>query len=401
MASIFGKLFQAIGLGIDDVVFGLLEPLKDALYDETVKGLSRVVKVHLALVYNFRNTLAGYLQSMGFPSPHPEYGSSPSGIVDAIATTLYATALTSAFLGEEVGEELWMEMIQEGISNAFQTSLGGTLQTYMNVFRGGLPPSVDDVTDMPQYWDMVDDKINALILASAGGNIYTTLHYLLRGIQNKLQQNYLNAINQLQILGTRLIEDYLWHINYYVELQRDILSSYIRRETMFVDYIVTYANDVVETAMSRINDYINELDTNYNSWKAGLINDSMFSGIISSIKNAYEQLKNEIENVITQLKNIVNDIDTSIPQTVIDNYKNALEMLSSIHSELVKKVGDSYYKDLENEINKVINLLQYVWAYRSFDQYREEMPENWQLPLAFKKTGMAELSVTVYGAGGE
>ena len=393
--ALSASLTGLISHHIDDI----LDPFKETLYDESISGMLRLLKVHFAVTANFRNALAGFQQGMAFPDPIPEYGVSPTGIIDAIINTLYATAVTSALLGEEVGEELWMEMIQEGVSNAFQTSLGGSLQTYMNIYRGGLPPSIDDISDMPFYWDWIDDKLLGFILASAGGNLYTTLHYGLRGIQNYLNQNYMNATNQIQILATRLIEDYLWHKNYYLELRRDALASYIRAILMYTEYVTMYANDIAETAISRLTDMLNELETNKKAYDNGLINDDMFHGIIESIKASYEALMNDINNMITSLTSIIISEVIEIPQEVVDEYKAALQELSNEYAKIIEALNTHYEAELRGKLDRLFRGLEYLWAYRSYNIYRkqEQYPENWQLPL--KKTYLEpyKLKVTVKG----
>jgi len=389
------SLTGLISQHIDDI----LEPFKETLYDESISGILRLLKVHFAITVNFRNALAGFQQGMAFPEPLPEYGVSPTGIIDAIIATLYATAVTSALLGEEVGEELWMEMIQEGVSNAFQTSLGGSLQTYMNVYRGGLPPSIDDISDMPFYWDWIDDKLLGFILASAGGNLYTTLHYGLRGIQNYLNQNYMNATNQIQILATRLIEDYLWHKNYHLELRRDVLASYIRTVIAYADYISMYANDIAETAMSRLNDYLNELETNKKAYDAGQLNDEMFKGIMDSIEASVDALVTQVDNMINTLKNIVESQSPLIPQEVIDEYKAALQELSNEYVKIIEALNTHYEAELRGKLDRLFRGLEYLWAYRSYNIYRkqEQYPEKWQLPLEKTYLEPYKLKVTVKG----
>ena len=389
------SLTGLISQHIDDI----LDPLKETLYDETMSGILRLLKVHFAITVNFRNALAGFQQGMAFPEPLPEYGVSPTGIIDAIIATLYATAVTSALLGEEVGEELWMEMIQEGVSNAFQTSLGGSLQTYMNVYRGGLPPSIDDISDMPFYWDWIDDKLLGFILASAGGNLYTTLHYGLRGIQNYLNQNYMNATNQIQILATRLIEDYLWHKNYHLELRRDVLASYIRTVIAYADYISMYANDIAETAMSRLNDYLNELETNKKAYDAGQLNDEMFKGIMDSIEASVDALVTQVDNMINTLKNIVESQSPLIPQEVIDEYKSALQDIVNEYSKIINALNNHYNRTLIEQLNRLYTGLQYLWAYRSYNIYRkqEQYPSDWQMPITYNIPETYKVTITVKG----
>ena len=380
-----------------DLIDEIKDPIKEAVWDETVKGLTRVAKVHFALLANFKNMLAGFEQTISFPEPDPRYGVTPTGILDAIIGTLYATALTSGLLGEEVGEELWMEMIQEGVSNAFQTSLGGSLQTYMNTYRGGLPPSIDDISDMPYYWDWIDDQLLGFILTSAGGNLFSTLHYGLRGIYNYLNQNYMNAVNQIQVLATRLIEDYLWHKNYVLELRRDTLSAHIRAILTYVEYVTMYANDIVETAMSRITDMINELDTNKRYYDTGQLNDEMFQGIIESIRESFNALKNDIENVIQKLQDIIQSQTITIPSEVVEEYKQALQDITNEYIKMITAVNNHYNQELQSKVNRLMKALEYLWAYRSWNPYRtqEEYPEKWQLPLTTEYRRPYKVTITV------
>jgi len=395
MSMIENFFTKTLGLSTGDIILGALEPVKESMYNETVKGLSRLLKIWIAVNMNFRNLLASFQQGMAFPEPHPAYGVSPSGIVDAIVSTLYATAITSGLLGEEVGEELWMEMIQEGVSNAFQTSLGGSLQTYMNVYRGGLPPSIDDITDMPQYWDMVDDKLLGFLLSSAGGNLYTTIHYGLRGIMNQLNQQYMNVTNQIQVLATRLIEDYLWHKNLYVEMKRDVLVSYIRSAIMFTEYIMTYVNDIIETAISRVNDYINELDTNKLAFDRGDINEEMFNGIMDSIEEAFYRLRDEVYDIIDAYSRIIDEAESIIPQEAIDDYKSALQELSNEYARIIEAVNNDYSNAMGYHLNRLMKGLEYLWAYRSYNIYREQLPEDYTLPLRITTKPVYKLGVTV------
>ena len=100
----------------------------------------------------------------------------PAGMLDVMNRFIRATAQVGMVIGPEVAEELFMELIQEGFSNAIQTSLGGAFQSMLNVWRGGAPPSPDELdTLIGKVADMDEDTL-ALMIALSGSNLPTTFY---------------------------------------------------------------------------------------------------------------------------------------------------------------------------------------------------------------------------------
>ncbi|MEM2445933.1 MAG: hypothetical protein QW734_04685 [Candidatus Bathyarchaeia archaeon] len=188
-------------------------------------------------------------------------GMTPAGLVFVFAAFMRAVARASVCLSPEIAEELYTEMIQEGFSNAIQTSIGGALQSILNVWRGGQPINQDEIPDIVEMFDYVDVNTMALTIAMAGANLPTTAVRIAQGYNRFIESEYSGLRGQVRSIADDLNEINLWNIrrleSYALRRFDDVIDIYYDMTNRYIAVV----NHVCERALTRLQEIINELET--------------------------------------------------------------------------------------------------------------------------------------------
>ena len=299
-------------------------------------------------------------------TPNATIGMSPDGMIEVANRMLRATAYFGLAVGAEVAEELFMEMIQEGFSNSIQTSVGGALQTMLNVWRGGMPPNPDELEAIVGQVPNIDEDTLALLIAMSGNNIPTTFFRVSRGFDQYvdndirlIREQLIDALNKLNRAISWLYERSRIIAEGELDDALAVLKEMYSKGINLLDHIA-------ERALSRLQELKTECETAKN-WLAysqaypetPLITDLEASYVaIENLEearatyNTYQSIKQTIETTLNnadiQIKRIIEEIDG-----VIGRYVS--------HLNKVVQTGAIDYTEI---INKISNALEKVKAYR-------------------------------------
>ncbi|RLG73726.1 MAG: hypothetical protein DRO14_06400 [Thermoprotei archaeon] len=384
MSWIDSLLKSGLGGAVSGIASGLLEPFKETFWNEITEGAARVLKLYIADKLSFfRNMLTGTLATLERALPSGEWGYAPKGFEDVLVNFIVGSTMLSILVGEELAQEFFAEMIQEGTSNAIQTSFGGYFQTLLNVFRGGSPLNPDDVRDLYNVKNIVDEKITALNLASAGANLYASIHYMAAGGLESIDRSFIAGVNQIQQLSLRALEHALWFVEYMVSFSERRITDVINRQLEVFDYYIQMIVDRYETAISRINDMIHELDVAISDYTASppRITEEELLSVANAIRNEFNKLKEDIDDFDNKIMQKLTNLKVSIPQNLVDDYINAVKRYAETIGILIDVLNNRYAMEIQNLVNWIINMVEYLWAYRTY------YPDGWTETVANPITG--------------
>ena len=361
----FGSFFGVLSLLFES--FGaFLEPIKEALYDEPVKAGLRFTMWKTWTLAGGLRVFYGTFDDITEADPNMVSGYGTAGLVKVFNNLIEASLLLCAFLGEEMSEELLLELLQEGVSNSIQTSIGGAFQTILNVYRGGQPVYGDDIANMPSYWDNVDNKILAFNIASSGMNFPGTIHYLLQGVHSSLDDKFREMMHTLTSLNTRAIEEELWWILTYMELARNNILNRLRDMADIAEKYIEIAIQLLEDGIGRCNDMVQEIETEISRLDAGLTTEDNSQLIKDELEQEFNALKNSIDeaynNMLQQIDNVTHNLideDVAYYQEALSLYRNALRLIYNMANKRWVEVMNEQYR-------KIYNLCDMVLAYRYY-----------------------------------
>ena len=353
----------------------VLEPVKEALYDEVVKGGLRLFKYELARKLGLLDLFAGTFDEICDTEPDVNTGFGTAGLIDVMDTLLRTTVIISILIGEEMSEELLLELLQEGVSNAIQTSIGGAFQTIFNVYRGSQPIYGDDITNIMKTYKFIDDKINVFNIAGAGCNLPSTLQYLMQGCLMNLGDTYAPMNQQIISILTRALEEELWMHLTYVELARVNLLNNLRRVMDIAEKYIELTIDGIETALSRLNDMIQNAKTEISRLDADLTTEEDAELVKTDIETEFNELKKETDEFINDMMQRIESLTLSNVQDDITRYQNALNKYREVVGKMLSKANETYYTDLVSDMEKINSYLDMLLAYRFYSDtanYTEE-----------------------------
>jgi len=367
------------GLGIK-TLSDVLGGIKRALIDETGEAGVRLAKLRLAEKFmHIRDMLAVTFDVIGEADPSLTAGIAPSGLLDVFMRLIDMTVVMSAAIGDEMADELLLELLQEGCSNAIQTSVGGAFQTIWNVYRGSMSVYGDDLTSIPQVMDFLDRRITYFNAASAGMNIFATLHYLLQGVVSNLTQAYSNLYNQLQQFATRLIEEDMYLHYLLLDMARQYLLADITAGADAVDNLIRFHFEVIDTALARLNDMLNQLRTLRRDVEAGVTDPDKAYAIAESIERMYQATKEEADKAYNEINEIIQGVTLTVSRDSLTKYQEALDKYRSVIEKMVDKVNMEFYGELSRMITEILDIIDAVLAYRFYtDRERDldDLPEK-------------------------
>ena len=374
---------------------GIAEEILKGLVGDAIEGLGNVMRIETASAMDFiKSTTASTLQSMLSADPHSSVGVSTSGLIYIMEQFLKATAWISTVLPAEVIEELFLELLQEGFSNAVQTSIGGAFQTILNVWRGGMPPNPDECENIVTIIDAVDVDTACLLIAMSGNNIPTTFFRAIRGWKQFVDEQTRTLRTQLLDLLNKwnTIMSYLHDLAFTLsneELSHSLLTIREAYQKAF-----SIIDMVGERALSRLQELLTECRTAKEWLNMGTI-DSTTAEIVAEENKAEADMTYQtycsirdtvldtLATVDVQLGNLINKIEDLINRllTHINNIINATQL------------------DFSEEYNKLLEALKKVIAYRHAIQNKTELKYPVELtgtPVTQVTPGATEFATTTY-----
>jgi len=352
-------LFGALGGVVGDKVESLLNM---GLY----KGLQPT----------FRDLIANTFDSITDSDSDEVLGISPDGITDIINKFIDTTVLASTIIDKEIAGELFGEMVQEGVSNAIQTSLGGALQTMLNVKRGSFAGMQDYNRDFAGLVEDSNKSALGFLSAGVGLNLIATAGDLVIGGNEELEQRYRFHMNQVENILTQINTHSLGAIANSVVSVHTVVSRWI---LLPIELAMVYAETlrrVAEEHLARINELADSLEAIKKYYE---IEDEHGNPLLPENVATIEVLKIKAEVEATQqtYNSFVSILDTIYSETV-DLIMDSLDStnLSAINTayltiidemiNLLNSINSPDTSVRDNLANHLQQLLRHVAGYREF-----------------------------------
>ena len=366
MAAAAGAAGAAAGIG--SFAGAVAGEIISALIGDFIDAAGALVRYEVAANLGFiRNWTAEAFDSLVEEDPHSTLGMSPRGMIDVLERMLRATAQIGLTVGAEVAEELFMELIQEGFSNAIQTSLGGSFQALLNIWRGGMPPNPDEVDVIIGKVADIDEDTLTLMLAMSGSNIPTTFLRVSRAFD-------LYVDNELKVIKEQLI-DVLNRANQAIawlyEVARN-LSIHELEEALSVikeayNKGINILDQVGERALSRLQ----ELKIECMTAKEWFSYSQLYpeTPLITDLELTYVAIENGEEADATF--NAYQDIKATVEQTLdtvdvqVDEIVNKINNVISEYVSHLNRFAETGFVKFDEIIAKIENAMKKVIAYRN------------------------------------
>jgi len=368
IAKFLGGVAGAVGLKI-----------LDPLINDALKGVGDIIRTEFGINVGYvKNVTAEAMDSMLETDPHGNVGVDPSGIVYVMQEMLRATARIGILIGSEVAEELFMELVQEGYSNAIQTSIGGALQSILNVWRGSMPLNPDEASEVVRLIDVMDSDTCALLIAQAGNNLPTTFFRAIRGWKDYVDDQTRSLRLQLMEILRKWNEAIAWLHELAVALAHSELQQSLQAIREAYAKAFALIDMVGERALSRLQELLIECRTAKEWLNMGVITEDEANLVASENEaeadvtfNTYTSMRDTIlstlANVDVTLDNLVSKIDDMINRYLahLNNMINASQL------------------DFSEEFNKLQEALKKVVAYR----HAKENVTKLEYPVTLSGTG--------------
>jgi hypothetical protein len=311
----------------------------------------------------FKNILfqwtAEFYQSL-LTEPHQVSGVSPKGLVDVVISGLLTVAKMSMFFSPEVTEELFLELVQEGFSNAIQFTIGGAFQNILSFWRGSYGVQSGQSNQVMNVIDYIDDLTLTWLLMSSGEHVITLAFQTLLGLSQKYESD-----KSLQLAQVSSAVEYLNRVSFaYNETIRTeaerILARSARTAEEYHDRIIALADNLLERFISRVNEIDAETQSHlvlYNNnaigedtMRAVLIENTL---LLDSTKQSYDYFINLLNSEIANASILINLVDPTTFNTA----------MRAIAQEYAKLLGAITFKNYTSRLLDVLDRINTARTY--------------------------------------
>ena len=278
--------------------------------------------------------------------PHSVSGLSSKGLLDLTIKALETVAKMSIIFNPEVVNELFLEIIQEGFSNAIQFSIGGAFQNILSFWRGSYGVQTGQSYQVLQVIDNIDDLTLAWLLLSSGEHVITLTYEILFGLQQKYDDD--KSLQQSQIVS---IVDYLnrlsfsWNETLRAEAER-LLSRSLRLAEEYYDRIVSLADNLLERFISRANELDAEVESHKILYDSNTIAEDSFRAVLIENKllldKSFDSYTNMMNNLFAELNN-ASQLITTVDRL---SYKTLITAIATEYRKLLDTINYKSYVTL-------------------------------------------------------
>ena len=381
----------AVGLGEVVSVFGR------ELVETTARGAGIWTKAEAWI----RSGWAGKSTAVCFDKitseePHDNVGISAKGIMRTFEEFIRVVAQASMVLGEEIAEELYTEMLQEGFSNAIQTSLGGSFQSILNYWRGGNPLYPDDIEDVGESLSDLDIDTATLLAGMAGCNLPTTAFRLKRGVDRYVDSQLLLIRDQMRDVAVSQNDAVAWLLDRArIRAIREFDSVLSTVESAYAKAINLY-DHVCERALSRIQEIKSELVTLKSWWEYSrqhpeqeLIDEFTLNTTLMEDEMELDAIYNTAKSILDTVDNTLNEVDVNI--------SDVRELIDKIHSRYLEHLN-SIIEAGELSIGNIAEKYTEVMDKISAARHKTDTTTSISQPIKPEVPEEYELEVVVYEA---
>ena len=356
-----------LGALLGHMAGGIVTDVLNNMFGTPIRGGTTWARWQIGKKLDASNWVTAAFDAIGDGEAHPVSGLSPAGIMYAIYENIESTVKMMMIMEGEIVEELFMELIQEGMSNAVQYSLGGAYQTIMDVYRGAYPPMPDMISTIMENYELFDMNLLTLLVAMAGANIPTTAYETMVG----LRRHHETDLQHLRRYLITKIDDkdtaYYHALTQRLQIANQCVESQCEKEWM----VRRRANDMIAEAarryLARLNELMDELEAVKHWFDAGLISEGDASLIAVAMRveagvidEYYSDVKSEIES---KRDEIISDMTV--------DYTPVIETQAVFDSfvETVCGVYEGKKKELVFEEDNIFKeMLQRLRAYRYYSE---------------------------------
>jgi len=353
---------------LGSVAGGALGEVVGAFLGDFLSGVAAYARTEIAINLGFTlNWTAEAFDGLVEGEPHGTIGMHPSGMLDVMNRFIRATAQMGMVLGPEVAEELFMELIQEGFSNAIQTSLGGAFQAMLNVWRGGAPPSPDELDVLIGKVADMDEDTLALMIAMTGSNLPTTFYRISRGFDLYVDERLRLVREQLIDVLNRLNNVIAWLYEVSKNLAINELEEALSVIKEAYSKAINLLDEVGERALSRLQ----ELKTECETAKAWLDYSNLYpeTPLVTETEVTYVAVENRLEaeatyNTFSRIKEIIENTLANV-DVQVETIVSKIDDIVAKYVEHLNNIVAAGKVDFTEEMNKIQAAIQKVIAYRN------------------------------------
>jgi len=334
----------------------LLDTVLDSLLGDFIRGVGMVGKTEIALTTAYlRNITAECLDSLIEAETNSNVGISASGLVTVFEEFMKTVSRASVVMPAEIVEELYTEMLQEGFSNAIQSSVGGALQSILNVWRGGFPINADEISEIVEEADDLDSDTLGLLIAQGGANIPSSLFRIKQGFDRYVDKELISLKTQLFEITNRLND----LLSYKLDRSAEIREAYSKA--------IALIDMVSERALSRLQELRNECETakSWYEWSQAnpatpIISEEELNMIALENKLEAEAIVNSLNALLAKIDNALTNFDITL-DTVLSNIDECM-LNDVVHLNKMIQASILDVREVTNRINTAIDMLV---AYRN------------------------------------
>jgi len=310
-----------------------------------------------------RQWTAEFYQSL-IAKPHPQSGVDPSGFLDMVISGLLTVAKMSMIFNPEVTEEMFLEILQEGFSNAVQFSIGGAFQNILSYWRGSYGVQSGQSYNVVNAIDYLDDHTIAWLLLSSGEHVITLAFQMIFGLQQKYDND-----KSLQISQVTSVVDYInrisfaWNETLRAEAER-ILSRTTRIAEEYYDRIIALADNLLERFISRVNEIDAEVMSHKILYDNNVIAEDTYRAVLIESILLLDSTKQSYDYFITLLDNEVGNVQTLASTTQLADIYLFDSTMASIATQYRKLIDVISYN---NYTSRIITALDKINTVRTYD----------------------------------
>lgn len=359
------------------IVYGLGKALGGIIGEATSERVNDAIGIpiwEISKRFNVQEIITNPIKAIEEGDSSETTGITPKGIKDILTEFVNAMVMLAPILSREIVDELIGEMLQEGLSNAIQTSVGGALQTILNTRRGGFPSFQDLIREYSNDLTIHDPNLLGLVFSAIGLNLPVTGTELAVSANRAIEDYIRDYLAQAHGLINHINTYTVGHITNAIVSLNVVLNRAITLPLELAMIMGDVARRVAEEHLARLNELEDSLEGVKKYWDSGIVRDQTLiltemekiNAELDALMSLYYEYKSSYEGLLPEL---LSTLETEC-KSAIDSLKDAFALAYKKLVESVNVVNDdSFVRTYKSRLLEVISSLQ-----RKISAYREV---NW------------------------
>jgi len=177
----------------------------------------------------------------------------------------------------------------------------------------------------------------------------------------------------LQHFATRLIEEDMYLHVIKIEYARNYLLADLQNTVNAADSLLRYAYEVIDTALARLNDMLNQLKTLRNDTEADITPPDKAYAIAEAVERSYQATREDTDKVYNSVIETINSLSAEIPEDALKAYEEAIEDYRKVIEKMVDAVNQEFYGEVSEVIDEVLDIMDALLAYRFYTDYERDL----------------------------